>query len=359
MQASHSNPLDHLVVWFRLAPGISNAKRKIFIGMMLVGAAFLACDLVFADVLGYDSIINALIIGMMVFLCLTAFIFWRQRQQQELTLFVVFFGTCLYLVTTMTYSAWRIPPAPEPVRLVHTLAPWILWIIIVEVGCYFTFRAATALRVSLLLTVVTAISIAFVLVMGQHLNLTDLHDIGALLLAVMLANWLVYQLANSLEHSSQTDYLTRLPNRAHGYAVLEHEIDRAARYQTLFAIILLDIDYFKKINDQYGHVAGDLVLREFADFTREHIRGADFLARWGGEEFLLILPESDLASGRLKADYLRTQIKNRAFRQDIHITSSFGVTAYYPRDRATSMLERADAALYHAKASGRNCVVVE
>lgn len=199
----------------------------------------------------------------------------------------------------------------------------------------------------------------FSLVQVGALNAVVLYDLILLLIANVLVIGIAFPLAQSQERSAQTDFLTGLANRGRGYTMLVNEISRAQRYDESFSIILFDIDHFKHINDQCGHPCGDAVLREVAVFANGHIRRSDLLARWGGEEFLLLMTHSDLASARLKADHLRQQLKNRAFHTDIALTASFGVTTYYPYDSANSMLERADHALYRAKRNGRNCVEVE
>lgn len=351
--------LDGIVTWFRLANSIPRQKRALFMVMMLLGAGLLFFDLVFAAPLGNDTPLNVLNVAMMLVLGIAALVFWRRVKRQELLLLFLFLLATAYLVAVMTYKALQVPLTALPLEHTPHLAPWLIWLMVMQVGCFYTFRAAIALRLTLLMAAIAFSGAIALWIQRIPTGIAFAHDLFAFALANALLILFMYRLTREQEHSSQTDFLTRLPNRLHGYSALEYEIERAARYHNMFVVILFDIDHFKKINDTYGHPAGDAVLRDFAGFAQQHIRRTDILTRWGGEEFLLLMPETDLASGRLKADHLRMQIRNRAFYKGIRVTCSFGVTAFYPRDTTNTLLERADAALYRAKANGRNCVETE
>ncbi len=157
------------------------------------------------------------------------------------------------------------------------------------------------------------------------------------------------------------DPLTGLYNRRNFFAMLENEISRSRRYQICFSVILLDIDYFKKVNDSYGHLVGDQVLRGLAERVRTNFREVDTLARYGGEEFIFLLPESDLASAMQAAERLRLDLEKKPFETTaglVWITASLGVTIFnVSSDNAPDiLLERADKALYESKHAGRNRV---
>lgn len=122
--------------------------------------------------------------------------------------------------------------------------------------------------------------------------------------------------------------------------------------------IFADLDHFKIINDTYGHLAGDEVLRQFARLVQCEIRAGDRLARWGGEEFLIICPQTQADQARGLAEKLRQTIANGAWPQKMQVTCSFGVAAYIPGEDFGAMIKRADDALYKAKANGRNCAEV-
>ncbi|MBK1648717.1 diguanylate cyclase [Rhabdochromatium marinum] len=162
-----------------------------------------------------------------------------------------------------------------------------------------------------------------------------------------------------LEQLSVTDRLTGLYNRLKLDEELERELLRAKRYGTPFAILLLDIDRFKRVNDTHGHQMGDRVLIELANILRRTIRDTDWAGRWGGEEFLIICPETALAGAAHLAEKQRAEVAAHRFPVSDCCGASFGVSAYREGDCIESLLARADAALYRAKEGGRNRVEVE
>ncbi|MBF0231721.1 MAG: diguanylate cyclase [Desulfamplus sp.] len=159
-----------------------------------------------------------------------------------------------------------------------------------------------------------------------------------------------------LEVLAITDRLTGICNRLKLDEVFEHERGRAARYNIDFSVILMDIDYFKKVNDTYGHQVGDAVLVQIARLFMEHLRKVDVPGRWGGEEFLVICPETNKKSALLIAEKLRSAIDEFCFPEVSHVTGSFGVTSYQKGDDVKNMMSRADEALYRAKEKGRNTI---
>ena len=161
---------------------------------------------------------------------------------------------------------------------------------------------------------------------------------------------------------SITDALTGLYNRRHFNERYAAEYMRAARYGRPLAVLLVDIDHFKKFNDEHGHLVGDKVLKLTAKVLHESIRKADLLARYGGEEFVLVLPEIDKEHALQVAEKLRRAIEQTHFPKEEsqpfgHLTASFGLAAF-PEDASeeTALLKLADEALYRAKANGRNRV---
>ncbi|MFT7860325.1 MAG: diguanylate cyclase [Sulfurimonas sp.] len=159
-----------------------------------------------------------------------------------------------------------------------------------------------------------------------------------------------------LEELALTDYLTGLYNRSKIDEVLEYHINHAKRYETGFGVIMIDIDFFKEVNDTYGHQAGDLVLQEFAKILKNNARITDTVGRWGGEEFLVILEQISESNLLQVANKLRTTIEGHNFPVAGHKTASFGTTLYQENDTAETLIEKADKALYNAKTSGRNRV---
>jgi diguanylate cyclase (GGDEF)-like protein/PAS domain S-box-containing protein len=166
-----------------------------------------------------------------------------------------------------------------------------------------------------------------------------------------------------LEKRAQIDALTGLNNRRHFYELAEQEIVRTRRYGKPLAILMLDVDHFKAINDTYGHHSGDIVLQQLGDICRQTMREIDIIGRLGGEEFSILLPEANGLQVQEVAERLREAVAATVVRleQDVSVsfTVSIGVTALVASDDGVAaMLKRADEALYVAKYSGRNRVCV-
>ena len=159
-----------------------------------------------------------------------------------------------------------------------------------------------------------------------------------------------------LEVLSVTDRLTGLFNRRKLDEVLEEEMIRCRRYGVEFAVIIMDIDHFKRVNDSHGHPVGDGVLQGMAQILRERTRDADALARLGGEEFVIVCRHATLEGAIDTAERMRVAIDGHDFPGVGQVTASFGVAACCDADTSETLLERADAALYRAKAAGRNRV---
>lgn len=155
---------------------------------------------------------------------------------------------------------------------------------------------------------------------------------------------------------SITDRLTQLVNRIRLDQVLDEQIELARRYGTPLAVILVDVDHFKQVNDLHGHLIGDEVLIRIAHALRDHTRKVDVVGRWGGEEFLIIAPNTGAEEAARLAEKLRTAIERIDMPGVGHRTCSFGVAAYERGDDPATLVSRADAALYAAKAAGRNRV---
>lgn len=162
--------------------------------------------------------------------------------------------------------------------------------------------------------------------------------------------------SKKLEKLATVDKLTDLYNRFKIENFINEEIQRAERYERVFSIILLDIDKFKSVNDIHGHHAGDVILKEFSKILKGGVRKVDVVGRWGGEEFLIILTETNIDEAKKVAESLRKEIENFKFSVVKDKTSSLGVTEYKTSDTIESIINRADIALYKAKENGRNQV---
>ncbi len=159
-----------------------------------------------------------------------------------------------------------------------------------------------------------------------------------------------------LEKLVDTDNLTQLYNRVKLDETLISETNRSKRFASSFGIILIDIDHFKEVNDTHGHQMGDTVLKEFAQILKSHSRKTDTVGRWGGEEFMIICPETEIEGILSLANALKEKISLYPFSLGEQKTASFGVTIYIKDEKIDTMIKRADDALYEAKKNGRDRV---
>lgn len=164
--------------------------------------------------------------------------------------------------------------------------------------------------------------------------------------------------AQEMHTLAHTDALTGLANRRAAQEVLGREVARAARYQRELALLMLDLDRFKVLNDRHGHPVGDRVLVALAERLRAHVRASDLIARWGGEEFVVVAPETSAAQAQRLAEQLRAHVQRDPFLDGHRITISLGVASYREGDDVEALVARSDAALYRAKAGGRNRVAI-
>jgi diguanylate cyclase len=158
------------------------------------------------------------------------------------------------------------------------------------------------------------------------------------------------------------DALTGLPNREAYQQRLEQEVNRLQRYGNKLSLMVCDIDLFKRINDNYGHLAGDKVLKIIAKSLQVNLRDSDFIARFGGEEFVALMPETSKEEAKIVAEKLRKKVESSPFnfkKEPVQITVSFGISEFGEGDSATDVFERADKALYKAKENGRNQVLID
>jgi diguanylate cyclase (GGDEF)-like protein len=177
------------------------------------------------------------------------------------------------------------------------------------------------------------------------------------------------KLMTNLDELASTDPLTRLYNRRVFMKWCERELERSRERESVFSILVLDLDHFKRVNDRFGHAAGDVALCAAVEQMQDSVRGIDVLGRWGGEEFVTLLPGATAAAAVLVAQRMRRNLEKTAIPLSRHgstelelvnVTGSLGVATYLGgKDTIDLMLKRADAALYAAKAAGRNRVLVD
>lgn len=232
-------------------------------------------------------------------------------------------------------------------------------------GLYWAYPAATALFFLLPLREAIGCNIVFVTIMAvvSFIKFPEADfwritfSLGLTCLFAMIFAWLVGKLQEELTRLATTDPLTGCLNRSQLADVLNSQIQMRERYERVSSLILIDLDYFKTINDQWGHLAGDGVLRELCLRLRKRLRESDQLFRIGGEEFMVVLPETRQKDADVLAHQLLTSISARPFMDDIKVTASASVAEVSKGETWSVWLNRADQSLYEAKSLGRNQVV--
>lgn len=180
-----------------------------------------------------------------------------------------------------------------------------------------------------------------------------------IILSIIIIFLIKRYVKDALEEMVNNDGLTGIYNRRFFSEFLHNEIVRSERYKKTFSLIMLDIDFFKSINDNYGHDIGDKILQELVGVVNKSIRKSDLFARVGGEEFAVIATETTLENAILLAEKIRLNVEENVFSKDLKITISLGISQYSDKDDTNIIFKRADNALYKAKGNGRNRSEVE
>lgn len=170
------------------------------------------------------------------------------------------------------------------------------------------------------------------------------------------------QLLISLKYSATHDNLTDIYNRGTILDLLQNDIKRSKRINTPLSVIMFDIDFFKKINDTYGHLVGDEILKGLIDLLKKSIREIDLFGRYGGEEFFIILPNTDIKNGQVVIKRIIECVRKHVFKTkkgNLKITISIGLSQFQQNDSIDTLLERVDSAVYEAKNSGRDCFKIK
>jgi len=232
-------------------------------------------------------------------------------------------------------------------------------------GLYWAYPAAIALFFLLPLKEAVACNVVFIgtmaLVSFLKFPLGDVwritFSLGFSCLFSLIFAWMVGNLKRELTRLATTDPLTGCLNRSQLCDILNSHIKIRERHERVASMVLIDLDYFKSINDDWGHLVGDQVLKEMAQRLQERLRDSDQMFRIGGEEFMLVLPETRRREAEALAQQLLLNISERPFLNDIPVTASASVAEVRSDETWSTWLNRADQALYAAKAGGRNQVV--
>ncbi|MBA2667907.1 MAG: GGDEF domain-containing protein [Trueperaceae bacterium] len=245
----------------------------------------------------------------------------------------------------------------------------MLWMPLIFVFCAIAFDGVTSLRYSLAAyALIVLLTLPHAIATRSGTGVTDgiFVPLQAYLAYAVIIVALYFfsdlqeraftmeETARTMRRLANTDALTTLANRRHAEEQFVRELRRAERYGRMFSVLMIDIDHFKDLNDRHGHHAGDEVLVDLARRIERMVRAADTIARWGGEEFLLLAPETSLADAQRLAEMIRHHVDANALAERYRITISLGVATYRAGDTVQSVVARADAALYLAKREGRN-----
>ncbi|WP_068826023.1 GGDEF domain-containing protein [Pseudomonas sp. BMS12] len=205
------------------------------------------------------------------------------------------------------------------------------------------------LAVEMVLWCSFSVFLPFISVLGG--NISDLRK------KLMMSNAQLQEVLQQVTELATHDELTGVYNRRYLLEMLRHEKNRTDRGGAGFCVCILDIDHFKRINDNYGHPVGDEVLKTFAEVVQPLLRSTDFFARYGGEEFLLFLPQTSLEMAQhciVRIQEALAAARYQGLPEEMRITASIGVAQYYLPESVATLIERADKALYRAKQNGRN-----
>jgi diguanylate cyclase (GGDEF)-like protein len=236
-----------------------------------------------------------------------------------------------------------------------------MWLVIMSIGAFLSL----SLKQFKILVLVNFIVILFVFLTNMYLLFrADVYTFGYLyrwlnmIFALLVAILLILRIGLLQQQHASTDALTGLLNRRAMYDALSKEMHRTDRYKKPFSVVLFDLDRFKLINDTYGHNAGDQTLQEIAAIVRKQIRNIDHFSRWGGEEFLIVLIETDMQRGLQVTERIRCTIDEHRFERAEHLTGSFGVTTYTSGQSLDELLHVVDQGMYTAKNSGGNRIAL-
>lgn len=342
---------------------IEAVKRTVYSIGLPTGAAMALLLLYFEHAQGTLHIVDRIGLPLTSALLLILWLGFKLRWGRMVVLeSILFSGVSLMVIASLAYSALKV--TEHDILNLTGLGYWtpVLYTLAFLIFGVRTGRTIALMLYALLLGVwgsevffsqsgdIFERSILFQLFASNALLLLLLYGFGVLVK-------LQAQQAARYAHDAYTDVLTDLPNRRSLYTRLTRELERAERYQRTFSVILIDLDHFKSVNDSCGHSVGDQVLAEFALLLREQLRKPDSAGRWGGEEFLLLLPELPLAGALEVAERFRQTLEAHPFPHGEPLTASFGVAETVAGERLELLLARADRALYKAKAQGRNLVM--
>jgi len=328
----------------------------VFLWLGPVGALACAAALAtqWAHVDAFDRV--ALPALAVVLLTMTGVLVWDRLSVTAVTR-VSFVATSLYFLLGLAHQFGDFAPHHQ------MLSESTYWFAVLYATAFIAFSSRIATRVCAAMFATTLLICGVQLarldaagLMSARLVASSVQFLisSAVLVLAQVAVGQLRQQLDQVRNAAYLDVLTGLPNRRYAQQQLEHMVQNARP----FSLVMLDIDHFKRVNDTYGHQAGDLVLRETGRVVSRHLSGKQIMARWGGEEFILVLPGLHKQDGKRLAEAARRELYEHVFDQVGGLTASFGVAEWVIGNDLGAVMRRADAALYAAKRQGRNGVQV-
>ena len=347
-------------------------QRNTYVIVLLLGLAGAVSALVTNELIGTISGFTRIIFyGTILLLASQAWLLYSGRVRLAVARDAVYVGVSIVLLSVMFYALYT--QLSHPIEQV-SLVSLYLWFPFAYLFVFLAYESLGAVvRSGLLYALAVCVSVPHAVVtVGSTDPFEGFQSLGqfyitsaAFIAVLYFFNRMKDQLRQSRAVAGQmsllarTDALTGISNRREIEAALELEVERAARYGSPLSLIIFDLDRFKQLNDTFGHDAGDGVLVEIVRVVESCLRGSDRFGRWGGEEFVVVAPETPFEAAAQLADRTRKTIEDHEFEQGRRLSASFGVAAYCPEDSAATLFKRADVALYRAKALGRNRVEAE
>ncbi len=349
-------------------------KRRIYFWVVIVGLLAILTGWVFVSFAGIVTPFDRPIFPILTALCLGLFIaLWRTRIALVWIELSLFAGVALALLGRLYEILFTPETALDPNHL-GAFSDLLYWFPFVYILAFLVFGSHRRLLVGSLIFFAASVTLGLthgILEWQANGDVADLYLLGRfylanaayivlLLVSVRLDEQYVRvrTLAETMTHLAHTDTLVQIANRRELDETIAREINRAMRHRQPLALVLFDLDNFKQVNDTYGHDAGDTVLKETARTVRGLLRIPDLLGRWGGEEFLIVAPQTDSAQARRLAERLQHALANSPLEDVGSTTASFGIAEYRPPESPEDWLKRADEALYAAKQGGRNQVAM-
>lgn len=315
-----------------------------------------------------DPVVRSLLIGSVLFLLLQV---WALRSASfgvRAVAGTLYLAVAVIVLSTIAYSLYLQPSqAYAQVSLISLYS----WLPLVYASFFLMYESrAAVVRSGILYMLILCVSVPkAVATMGSsvpfegfnavsQVYFTHAGVIAVLFFFTRLRGQLArtQAVADQMRELAWTDVLTGISNRRQIEEVLSDETARSLRYGQPLSVILFDLDDFKSLNDDLGHDAGDRALVAVTRLIEPHLRATDHLARWGGEEFLIVATETPVEAAGLLADRVRSAVTDYPLEGERHVSASFGVAAYHPGDAPSDLIKRADVALYRAKALGKNRV---